>query len=403
MQRGYLSDHFTGVAAKRLKAVEIDKLKSNQHEFNGLNSLKSIFGESRIENIPCLIVWLGNDEDDRRTENIELTWYDARENHETRTEFRLYYKPSEIILNASIDDLLVIGKKTDGSVLIIVAKNNSTFENQVTWLFGIDEIQDSKYFVKPVENTDDNQIDYIKRTLLPEFQIEMELSDENYLDKILSAFGETFPSTRIFSSFARDTIKDIDPINESDATLLTWMDQEEVLFRTLEKHIVEKQLAKGFSDVDDFIKYSLSVHNKRKSRAGLALENHLEELFKLNQIRYSRGAITEYKSKPDFIFPSIEEYRDEEYDVNGLMMLGVKTSCKDRWRQVLIEAKRIEKKHLFTLESGISCTQTDEMQAHKLQLVLPAGIHKTYKAEQQGWLMSLQEYSSIVKDIQLKS
>jgi hypothetical protein len=30
-------------------------------------------------------------------------------------------------------------------------------------------------------------------------------------------------------------------------------------------------------------------------------------------------------------------------------MLGVKTTCSDRWRQVLAEADRIQLKHLLTL------------------------------------------------------
>ena len=67
-------------------------------------------------------------------------------------------------------------------------------------------------------------------------------------------------------------------------------------------------------------------------------------------------------------------------------MLGVKSTCKDRWRQVLAEADRIEYKHLLTLETSISKHQTDEMQAKNLQLVLPRGLHETYTPEQQTWL-----------------
>ena len=35
-------------------------------------------------------------------------------------------------------------------------------------------------------------------------------------------------------------------------------------------------------------------------------------------------------------------------------MLAVKTTAKDRWRQVLVEAERVETKHLLTLQEGIS-------------------------------------------------
>ena len=60
-----------------------------------------------------------------------------------------------------------------------------------------------------------------------------------------------------------------------------------------------------------------------------------------------------------------------------LVMLGVKSTSKDRWRQVLTEADRIPQKHLCTLEAGISAKQTDEMQRQQLTLVVPTGLHAT--------------------------
>ncbi|MEJ1958214.1 MAG: type II restriction endonuclease [Nitrosomonadales bacterium] len=99
------------------------------------------------------------------------------------------------------------------------------------------------------------------------------------------------------------------------------------------------------------------------------------------KVRYSRTAITENKSKPDFIFPGQTEYHNPAFNPLNLTMLGVKSTCKDRWRQVLAEADRIKRKHLLTLEAAISTNQTDEMQAKDLQLVchaacmIPIRIH----------------------------
>ena len=94
-----------------------------------------------------------------------------------------------------------------------------------------------------------------------------------------------------------------------------------------------------------------------------------------NDLQYTRQAITENNAKPDFLFPGTAEYHDETFPQARLSMLGVKTTCKDRWRQVLSEAKRIKEKHLFTLEPAISTNQTSEMNAHHVRLVLPAGLH----------------------------
>ena len=77
-------------------------------------------------------------------------------------------------------------------------------------------------------------------------------------------------------------------------------------------------------------------------------------------------------------------------------MLGVKTTCKDRWRQILSEAKRIDDKHLLTLESPISPAQTEEMKEHGVQLVIPKPLHKPYRPEQQQWLMSVDDFISTV-------
>ena len=77
-------------------------------------------------------------------------------------------------------------------------------------------------------------------------------------------------------------------------------------------------------------------------------------------------------------------------------MPGVKSTCKDRWRQVLAEADRITNKHLLTLETAISTNQTDEMQAKNLQLVLPCSLHNTYTSAQQAWLMDIAAFTEVL-------
>jgi hypothetical protein len=179
---------------------------------------------------------------------------------------------------------------------------------------------------------------------------------------------------------------------------MAWIENEEALFRRLERRIVSQRLRSGFmsaddaADVDGFIAFSLSVQNRRKSRAGQSLENHLEALFKARGISFARGAETENKNKPDFLFPGADEYRDTTFPAARLTMLGSKSSLKDRWRQVLAEARRIDEKHLITLEPGISHTQTDQMRSERLQLVIPRLLHHTFKPAQQAWLMSLGDF-----------
>jgi hypothetical protein len=61
-----------------------------------------------------------------------------------------------------------------------------------------------------------------------------------------------------------------------------------------------------------------------------------------------------------------------------LFAVGVKRTCKDRWRQVLKEAPRIERKHILTIQAGVSANQLEEMTSHSVTLVVPKSLHKEY-------------------------
>ena len=105
------------------------------------------------------------------------------------------------------------------------------------------------------------------------------------MDALLERFNGTFPKTAIFSDFVRETLPDVIPLDGPDVALLSWMDQEEKLFRRMERHIVSERLMSGFAsddgaDVDGFIKFSLSVQNRRKARAGYAFETTLKKYSK---------------------------------------------------------------------------------------------------------------------------
>ena len=402
MKVGYLSEYFESVGAKRLTSVEIDPGTSNQHEFQGVHQLKNILGESS-EKVKFSATYIRlSDESEPETVESFATWSDVRRENPNRSpEYHMYYSSTAapLVHKCKPDDLLIIAKKSNNNLAIILIDHQSTYEEQLCWLFGIaDDL--NKLNVNEIKDNSNRELHFAARFILGELGIEVELANDEWLDLILSEIGEEFPSTSIFSSFARTSIKEDISLENPDVTLLNWLEHEEMLFRTLERYKVSKRLEIGFTDVDDFISYSLSVQNRRKARAGFALENHIEYIFQKLNINYSRGQVTENKSKPDFVFPDISCYRDSNFSSKYLTMLGVKSTCKDRWRQVLSEASRINNKHLFTLEPAISQNQTNEMISNNLQLVIPEGLHSSYNAEQQKWLLKLYEFIEIVKDRQ---
>lgn len=399
--RYLLSKYFQGIGVKRLSDVEIRPQISNQHEFNGITAFKGVLGTSR-KTYKGHFIYLSDEEENIIEDYGSLTWYDARENHPIRSEFRLYYTTNPVIGAASVEDLILIGKVDEHNLVIIIAPKDSTSERQLLWLFGLSEIG-PRFIVKDFI-AEDVELNFAGKYIIKSLGFDIPEEEQFFADDLIFKFNSVFPSTAKFSSYARSTFANLIIDDNPDITILAWINREELLFKTLEKSIVEKKLEKGFGTgtdpVEDFIKFSLSVHNRRKARAGFAFENHLSFLFDLEKISYSRTATTERRNKPDFIFPGINQYRNISFDNNKLTMLGVKTTAKDRWRQILSEADRVNIKHLVTLEPAISKNQTDEMNSQNVQLVVPQPILETYSSDQQRTIMNIGDFLMLVKDRQ---
>jgi hypothetical protein len=387
-----LSKYFVSVGAKRLSQVEIDPETSHQHELNGISGFKKIFGLNELK-FTAKFIYLSDDEDNIIENTGHLKWYDARENHATRTEYRLYYSDNQVIPFSSSGDLIIVARTGEDTAVVLVAQRGSTSETQLLWLFDLDEVE-NKFIVRDLTE-EKSDIGFAGRYIISSLGIEIEEPSAD-LDILIKRFGKTFPSTSEFSAYARSIVQGVSIIEAPDEALIAWLEKEESLFRALEGIIVKEKLKTGFgkdgTDVDEFISFSLSVQNRRKSRAGHSFENHLAIIFRENNIYFSKGSLTERNNKPDFLFPGNSFYHDTKFNVELLTMLGVKTTAKDRWRQILSEADKISNKHLITLEPSISKNQTEEMRAQNLQLVLPKSIIPTYLREQQNQIISLSDF-----------
>lgn len=404
MRRGFLSDLFTGVVAKRLTLVETITAKSNQHEFQGTKPVRQLLGDEDRKAIPTRFIWLSG-EQEARTEPGFMSWSNVRKGKPRAPEYHLYYSTNAVTELMQVDDMLFIALARDGSLLAVITPAGSTVQNQLLWLFGIEEEPLFGFTFQEFDGAHSTELDFAARYILDELGIEPEEPEAAYLDSLIEKFGLSFPSTRVFSDLARSSLPGISAQDDPDQALIEWMDREEQLFRRLERRIVAERLLDGFhgsdgADVDGFLSFSLSVQNRRKARVGQALENHLEAAFIANGIQVRRGVVTENRNKPDFLFPGPRQYHDPEFPAARLTMLGAKSTAKDRWRQVLSEAERIDDKHLLTLEPGISENQTDEMQSKRLQLVVPGRLQATYRPAQQTWLMDFASFLALVRERQ---
>lgn len=389
----------TWVAGKRLAAVDLPHFGSHQHELNGSRQLRDVLGPERVQG---RIRWLRlSDEEGVAAESTgDFTWYDAREKHATRTEYRLYYDDRSLLAEAEPGDLLILARldsEAPALLLAFVVPRGSSLESQLCWLFGLDPEQLDQFSVPDpavlASRSERLEAAGVVDTLGLLWRAPYPAATD--LDLVRRRFGDAFPTTADMSEFAREQAP-ADATQDPDRALLGWLEREEQLFRALEEFIVEQKLSEGFAGVDDFIGFSLSVQNRRKSRMGFAFENHLRAVFDACDVSYSHQAATEHRARPDFLFPGIEAYRDPAFPADRLHMLGAKSTCKDRWRQVLSEAERIQEKHLCTLEPGISVAQTDEMRAHDVRLVLPGRVSDSYVREQCAWALNLGQFIEVV-------
>lgn len=231
--------------------------------------------------------------------------------------------------------------------------------------------------------------------------------EERAFERFIAGIGGAFPSSVEMSAAARkieglvyDHAEYVQ--TNPDKKLLNWSDVEYRLFRAVESHRYGDSVSKGFATVDDFLKLANTLLNSRKSRAGKSFEHHLAALFTGNGIQFAEQVVTEENKKPDFIFPSSEAYHDASFDDGRLVFLAAKTTCKDRWRQILNEADRFKgkTKYLCTLQQGMTVKQVNEMTAEEVVLVVPKPYIPYYPKDKQGGILTIADFIQKVKSLQ---
>ena len=279
------------------------------------------------------------------------------------------------------------------------------------FIFVQDSSEDYQGFVLNTEDEIDQFLDAFgispteTNRLIDTHMVAPELHEKLEFDKFISELEEDFPSSEIMSAAARriqDTVFDHQEFicTNPDRKLLDWTDVEYRLFRALEYARYGEIINRGFATVEEIIVTANQVLNRRKSRAGKSLEHHLAAIFDGNQIIYQSQAITEGNKKPDFLFPSQAAYHDATFPTDKLISLAAKTTCKDRWRQVINEADRLRgrRKFLCTLQQGISAAQMDEMEAEQVVLVVPKPYIQTYPKDRQERIWTVGKFVQFVKE-----
>lgn len=289
-------------------------------------------------------------------------------------------------------DFLFFRDENIGDLLVIAREDEYKYSGFV--LHGDDDIETFlAYFNISTERTN-NLI-----------RVENETQTKGYISALFNEIVEKsndFPDTHSMSEHARTCFNKANHVGKEyinthpDSILLSWIDAEYSLFHLFEEKFYRKVYRKPFSSCQALIDGANTILNRRKARAGKSLEHHLSALFTFANLKFEEQVRTEGNKRPDFIFPDGKSYHDFSFPADDLVFLGAKTTCKDRWRQVLNEADRIGHKYLFTLQQGISLNQINEMKDECLTLVVPEAHINSFDKRSLGNIKSLDSFIRMV-------
>lgn len=391
-----IKDVFAEVAWKFLAAVDVPNLASNQHEIGGLTKLSDIIGRRprrKAAGNGIHVLWRTFDEDGAllHSQRQLVSWYDARENQPHRSaEWRLYYESQEgtcPLDGAARNDLLLvtqpgplIADHLESAVELVcyVIPRESDLCAQVLWALGLPH--KGRGFA-PGDSLPEHLL--ISRQEVLE-RLEPGLATTptdvrlvNLIETQFEAFlaGERgFPDRASLASFARKHLR-TDAAVDPDTALEELIETETRAFELLERVDVLRRLEMIASDdVAAMSTVWVSVINRRKSRMGSSLEQHLEFVFERSALIFQTQVWIEGR-KVDFLFPGLGSYNAFAKDGRTpVRMLAAKSTCKERWSQVLHEAPALKERHLFTLEAAIPYVQQRLMANEGLSLVVPVSI-----------------------------
>lgn len=227
------------------------------------------------------------------------------------------------------------------------------------------------------------------------------LAPDVCIDKRFREFAArltAFPPGSEFSTAARDALFACVRgfgTRSPDDKLLDLMKEEYRLFRLVERQICAPEVQRLFQNIDDFLRVAATIMNRRKARAGRSMEHHVEYILRDAGIPFD--CRPDIAGEPDIIIPGKAEYNNASFPVDKLFMLAVKTTCRDRWRQILNEAGRIPQKHLLTIQEGISRKQLLQMQRAQVSLIVPDRLHSRYPKDKTVKLLNVEGFIELVR------
>ena len=308
---------------------------------------------------------------DGLTTNSVITWYGQK----TRSEYRLtsFGRGFPWLRDNYVGCLLILALDGKGKARVFVVTDDLLREKVLATL-GL-ELQS-------------NWALFVGKSLIIESEDECIARKQTEYSELFSRF----PSARKMSDLAAEILENCsgpDYINAPDKALMDLMDVEYTLFKKIENRLVGDISHDG--DTDAFIAAVLPLIQRRKARAGKSIENHASRLLSANDIQFEEQAMR-IKGRPDIVVPNEAYYFNRSFNQELFLVLAIKRTCKDRWRQVTEEAPKMNVRYLLTMQEGISSKQLEEIHAAGIRLVVPKQLHNKYPKVEVGSPISVHEF-----------
>jgi len=133
---------------------------------------------------------------------------------------------------------------------------------------------------------------------------------------------------------------------------------------------------------DIFYEIFKRAKQARVSRAGGSFEIHMMSALKSGGIPHAAQNIFD-GSKPDFVLPSGYIYRDPVLRRDLALVLTLKTTLRERWKQVVSESTNCPI-YLATLDESVPSRTLDKLKAKDITLVVPEKFKTSEFSEYQA-------------------
>jgi len=200
------------------------------------------------------------------------------------------------------------------------------------------------------------------------------LSPKEVLEKALRrAMPQTFTVVYAKKNFS----KIIDKIGD-EAYKVFLTEQEMAGKRAIKKYFTslipssstrKSSIEKVANNFKEFDRFFLSLAQSRKPRAGSTFEWIIKGLFK--KLNYPFAEQQVINGKPDFLMPAKTHYDKNPMDC---IIFTVKTTVRERWRQIVTEGTRGLGFFLATVDDKISDNQLAEMLRNRIYLVVSSKL-----------------------------